>query len=319
MLERRIQTIQLAQNGLEKITKKGKYASESNGIIFAAIASLERIKSESNELQYTLAVYLIGALTAALAFNQFKYSAYHDLTVVSIDPNNEFYNHPFYPISWNELHDEIQQEDKEDIQQEDNEVIKTERLILDIGTKVVSGALPFEPEKLIFLFPWLKEHIGAVQLVRNHKKPVYIPFEEKAIYNISLEKLKEKLSEHFKPYFENHKFHFFQFGPHHKERAKHVFAAVDAANDIETIIEILQHQDNLMQKMQGSPRLIQKFKENVGLSERWTTLDKLKNKSISVNQSGYYNILKSSLALIETYEKKEESIYTQLLSPHVRK
>jgi hypothetical protein len=312
--EDNLRKLDIAIQALNALARNSNYATQCKAMFFGAVQSLENMKEyesiDSAEIDTSIATNLSGALVAALIDHQGKYAYLADLRVVSTDPNNEFYNQPFYPATWTELIEAI----KIDTPETDEKYIRV--VVLLTGRKILDGTLPFEPKKLTFLFPDLKEHIDVVQLMRE-KKPAKMP-SVVPNYLISIEELKAKITEEFTPYTNRRDIHFFGYGPHHIKRAKNVLAAVNAANDIELILEILQQQQELMQNQASLSTQVTRFKDKAGLDARWTDSHNLKNKPKSVNRSSYYDILDRSVKLIQSKQKSQPDLYAELLSPNRR-
>jgi hypothetical protein len=310
MREDNVRKLNVAIQALNALAQNTNYANQCKAAFFAAVDSLEKMKEyeaiDTAEQDTSIAINLSGALIAALVEHQSKYSHHADIRVVSTDPSNEFFNQSFYPMTWPNLMDAI----KIDKEESDKNFIPL--VVFLTGQKILDGTLAFESKKLTFLFPDLKEHIDAVQLMRE-KKPASMPSEVKAAFNISIEELKAMITENFKPYTSRSTYHLFGYGPHHVNRAKAVLNAVNAANNIELILEILQNQQSLMLNQFSNSVQVKRFKDSTGLDERWTELRNLKNKERSVNRSSYYAVLVKSVTLILSKEKPNPSIYTELL------
>jgi hypothetical protein len=324
--------IQVVTKALESMADNPKYIMESWSMLSAAIGSLtaKEVQTQPDaELNITIAVYLTGGLIAAIAIHQEINSRIPALCVVSTDPGNEFYLKSFYPLSWSQLKKGIP-----------NEPLAAAEVIKKIGMDVLAKKIPFEQKKLTFLFPILKVHFEVVDKMllgqaadmpsgvkttdnkisnaptgvnkTTDNESLAVPSGDKPTYNKSLAEIKEKISAFFKPYYDNYKFHLFGYGPHHKTRAKQVLAAVQAAQDVDTIVAIIENQENVMFGISSLDAAI-RLKNTVGLEPRWTTSANLKNKAKSVK---YSEILSESSKFIESCVSNKEDIYTQVLSPH---
>ncbi len=297
---------EIAISVFKEFLKSPIYCQEAKAAIMAAILKLEVEPEEGIELY--MAKYISGGITTALALHQYKYgTSASDVPVVSTDPHNEFFNAPYYS------------EPLETVTQGIPNIgnnLDLNKIILETGKKILANQISFDQKKLTYLFPDLTEHFAVIENRRRlgNASDAKMPSITKQVYNRSLEAIKARISEIFTPYFDNNKFHIFSYGPHHKTRAKQVLTSIEAAIDVETILLILENQQNVMQGVSGIEIPLQ-LKNSVSLDPRWTTAAAIKNKAKSINQSGYFDILVKSIQFIETCETKKENLYEQVLRP----
>jgi hypothetical protein len=149
-----------------------KWASESNGVFAIGqdlLRDLLTMKIPASEIEARTNIILMGTLVTAVAENQRKYGK-SEYSYISNNKRNDFYQVPFYPLKWSELHLQcdmdsvLKQYDKKDERfryiSKENPIYLN--MIERIGSGIMTKKLPFKLDQLKAGFPQLSAHFDNI-------------------------------------------------------------------------------------------------------------------------------------------------------------
>jgi hypothetical protein len=163
-----------------------KWALMSKGIFSIGQELLEDLLTmdiPESEIEARTHIILMGTIVTAVAENQ-RQIGLGQCSYISNDVHNKFYQVPFYPLNWSELHLQcgmdavLKQYDQNDKRflcfNKENPLYLN--MIFRIGSKIMSKELPFDLNQLKAGFPEYNEHfdaIAALQIKTAEQQALY--------------------------------------------------------------------------------------------------------------------------------------------------